>query len=211
MYNFVFVRHGRSLADDENKHEGRYDSPLTNVGEKQAGLTAQKFKKLGYEFDTIIASPLKRTSRTAEIINKEYAVDIIKQPLWMEVDNGLLAGKLKNEETDKMFPVPKNGFGVYDRRANGTGESRAQLYSRAILAVEDLVSRPEGNYLVVAHGCILNIALQFIFGAKPTSSWEGDLWFSFGDNGFIELCYGKEKNTWGLKRFDSGIDSSTII
>lgn len=204
------MRHGRSLADDENKHEGRYDSPLTSVGEKQASLTADKFVTLGYKFEKIIASHLIRAYRTAEIINERYNVDIIKQPQWMEVDNGLLAGKPISKETDDMFPVPKNGFGVYDRRANGTGESRAQLYSRAILAVEDLVNRPEGNYLVVAHGCILNIALQFIFGAKPTSSWEGDLWFAFGDNGFIELCYDKEKNTWGLKRFDSGIDSRMI-
>jgi broad specificity phosphatase PhoE len=29
MNNLYLLRHGRSLAEDENKFEGRYDSPLT--------------------------------------------------------------------------------------------------------------------------------------------------------------------------------------
>jgi len=31
----TFMRHGRSRADDENVHEGRYDSPLTEIGRAQ--------------------------------------------------------------------------------------------------------------------------------------------------------------------------------
>ena len=34
--DIIFLRHGRSKADDERKHEGRYDSPLTEVGKEQA-------------------------------------------------------------------------------------------------------------------------------------------------------------------------------
>ena len=44
-YKYVFLRHGRSLADDEYKHEGRYDSPLTDIGKQQAETTAQKLKR----------------------------------------------------------------------------------------------------------------------------------------------------------------------
>ena len=206
MYKIVLMRHGRSLADDENKFEGRYDSPLTEIGEKQAGLTAEKFIELNYSFDKIFTSTLIRASRSAEIINRIYNVDIIKEPLWMERDGGLITGRLKNEETYKMFPVPENGFSLYDRRALGTSESSLQLYARAILAVENLINYPEGNYLVVAHGGILNTALRSIFGIKPTSDWEGNIGFAFGDNGFIELHYDKKRNTWKLLRFDSGID-----
>ena len=40
-YKFIFLRHGRSLADDEGKHEGLYDSPLTEIG-VLAGLTFEE-------------------------------------------------------------------------------------------------------------------------------------------------------------------------
>ncbi len=40
MYDLFLLRHGRSLADDENKFEGRYDSPLTEIGKWAFGLQA---------------------------------------------------------------------------------------------------------------------------------------------------------------------------
>ena len=39
--HLTLLRHGRSRADDENVHEGRYDSPLTAVGRAQAVALAE--------------------------------------------------------------------------------------------------------------------------------------------------------------------------
>lgn len=36
----TLLHHGRSLADDERKVEGSYDSPLTDIGRKQARALA---------------------------------------------------------------------------------------------------------------------------------------------------------------------------
>lgn len=38
--NLTLLRHGRSRADDEDVHEGRYNSPLTDVGRAQAQALA---------------------------------------------------------------------------------------------------------------------------------------------------------------------------
>lgn len=38
--HLTVLRHGRSRADDENVHEGAYDSPLTPAGEAQAAALA---------------------------------------------------------------------------------------------------------------------------------------------------------------------------
>ncbi|WP_412027616.1 phosphoglycerate mutase family protein [Deinococcus yunweiensis] len=37
----TILRHGRSRADDENVHEGRYDSPLNAEGQAQARALAR--------------------------------------------------------------------------------------------------------------------------------------------------------------------------
>lgn len=55
------LRHGRSLADDERKIEGRHDSPLTKTGRRQAeGLpieTAMRdFETTDFLNSTIIAT-----------------------------------------------------------------------------------------------------------------------------------------------------------
>jgi broad specificity phosphatase PhoE len=37
VLELTLLRHGRSRADDEQVHDGRYDSPLTALGIEQAG------------------------------------------------------------------------------------------------------------------------------------------------------------------------------
>ena len=69
LYKIIFVRHGRSRADDEGVHEGRYDSPLTEVGRNQAQQRALYFLQKGFVFDRIITSPLQRAAECARIRN----------------------------------------------------------------------------------------------------------------------------------------------
>jgi 2,3-bisphosphoglycerate-dependent phosphoglycerate mutase len=54
--HITFLRHGRSRADDEEVHEGRYDSPLTNVGRSQVQARVQEFLSRGFHFDKIFSS-----------------------------------------------------------------------------------------------------------------------------------------------------------
>ncbi len=68
------MRHGRSRADDEMVHEGRYDSPLTNVGKAQVHSRAEEWKRGGVTFDLIIASPLVRAAESAQIVGEVLGV-----------------------------------------------------------------------------------------------------------------------------------------
>ncbi|HSO12621.1 MAG TPA: phosphoglycerate mutase family protein [Anaerolineales bacterium] len=45
------MRHGRSRADDEGVHEGRYDSPLTEIGRSQVERLGILWKDQGIRFD----------------------------------------------------------------------------------------------------------------------------------------------------------------
>jgi len=80
-------------------------------------------------------------------------------PDWMERDNGLLAGLRPDQVEERQLRPP---FIHPYQRIGETGESQWELYLRAGRAVQGLLHRPPGRYLVVSHGGILNHALYAI-------------------------------------------------
>lgn len=201
--HIVLLRHGRSLADDEQKFEGRYDSPLTDVGRRQARERAQFWKDGGMKFDRIIAGPLARARETAQIIGDTLRVPVTEDQDWMEMDNGDLAG-LTREEGRTRYPMPAF-IGPFDRIVE-TGESAFQLHSRAMRAVERLMQNADGSYLVVSHGGIPNAAVRAILGIPMPVNRSG-VSFGFRDLGFIDLCYDPTAHRWSIVRFEPGMQA----
>ncbi len=196
----TLLRHGRSLADDEGVHEGRYDSPLTERGRQQLSQRAIGWQREGKFFDLIIGSPLQRARTSAEIV-----ASIIPAPLelldeWMEMDNGPLA-KMSFEEAERLYPTPafRNPYEPFCV----SGESGWQLHIRSAQAVEALIRRGAGRYLVVSHGMILNAAMRMIMGISPAVNQSGTF-FSFGDAGFATFRYKAHKHQWLLQEFEQG-------
>lgn len=196
----TFLRHGRSRADDEEVHEGRYDSPLTDVGRAQAQARAQEFLSHNFRFDNIITSPLQRAHETARIIGQLLKVPVETDPDWMEMDNGPLAG-LPRDVAAEQYPRPsfRNPYEPFC----GTGESDWELYCRGARAVEKIIRRGAGNYLVVAHGGILNSAMRTIVGAQPSANQQG-VAFGLGDTGYARLVYYPSEHLWYFLEFNAG-------
>jgi 2,3-bisphosphoglycerate-dependent phosphoglycerate mutase len=202
MYNIVLIRHGRSRADDEKRCEGRYDSPLTEVGKGQAIKTATALKSLGFQFDTILSSPLLRALETAEIINREYEVTVVTESLLLEHDNGIIAGMLKTELEEK-YPLPPfdSPFRYYPQR---TGENAIMEHARAGLALNSIIDRGPGSYLVVSHGGILNAIVRNILGIPPIVNGSGIV-LNFCDNTYMQLTYFEERHLWRLEKMVSAL------
>jgi 2,3-bisphosphoglycerate-dependent phosphoglycerate mutase len=196
----TFLRHGRSRADDEEVHEGRYDSPLTDVGRNQVQARAQEFLSRDFHFDKIISSTLQRAHETATILGQSLSVPVETDPDWMEMDNGPLAG-LPRDVAAVQYPKP--AFRNPYEPCCGTGESSWELYCRAARAVEKIIRRGAGNYLVVAHGGILNDALRTIVGAPPSVNQQGIV-FGFGDTGYARLVYDPHQHLWRFLEFNRG-------
>jgi len=193
----IFLRHARSRADDEKVHEGRYDSPLTDVGRAQVRARAQEFVERQFQFDRIIASTLQRAHETAKIIGQALNTPVETDPDWMELDNGPLAGMPREKALEK-YPVP--GFHNPYEPLCGTGESDWEIYCRSARAVEKIIRRGAGSYLVVAHGGILNSALRTIVGAQPFVNRQGAA-FAFGDTGYARFTYYPSEHIWVLREF----------
>ena len=196
----TLVRHGRSRADDEGVHEGRYDSPLTEVGCAEAEKAGNELLARGLGCKAIIASPLQRAQSTARILARCLGLPVETDLDWIEMDNGPLAG-LTFEEAELRYPKPafRN---PYDKHA-GSGESAWALYARAARAMEKLIQRGPGHYMVVAHGGILNAALRTVLGLVPTGNNQG-VDFRFGDLGYVRLTYIPEEHRWLIREFQPG-------
>jgi broad specificity phosphatase PhoE len=143
-------------------------------------------------FVCVISSPLLRARQTADIIAKALDSSIEPDENWMERNNGLLAG-LRQDEVDQRGLRP--AFIHLYEPVGQTGESQWELFLRAGRAVQGLVSRPPGRYLVVSHGGILNMAMYAILGMTPQANLSGPR-FRFRNTSFAVLEYDPTRHSW---------------
>ena len=199
----TLMRHGRSRADDEMVHEGRYDSPLTDIGRAQVRACADQWKQSGITFDLIVASTLVRASESARIVGEVLDIPIEYDPDWMERDNGPLAG-LPFDVAKERYTKPEldNPFQPHVP-STGEGESGWDLLGRGARALQSVVRRGRPSTLVVAHGGILNAAMNCILGVSPHSSV---VRFAFGDACFVRTSYDPDRDLWIIREMSAQSD-----
>lgn len=71
MHKIVFMRHGQSVWNHENRFTGWTDVDLTERGRKEASTAGRILKEAGFEFDLAYTSVLKRAIRTLWIALEE--------------------------------------------------------------------------------------------------------------------------------------------
>jgi 2,3-bisphosphoglycerate-dependent phosphoglycerate mutase len=192
IFYFTILRHGESQGNYEGRHQGQADFPLTDLGRQQTRALITRWKTEQKDFDLVISSPLARARETAEIISTEMDFPIELDPLWMERNNGLLAG-LSPEEVRETLPQPDF---IHPYQAIGqTGESQWELYLRAGKAVQSLINRPPGSYLIVSHGGLLNMFFYAVLGIAPQPNFHGPR-FRFNNTAFATLHYNPLSHRW---------------
>ena len=162
----TLVRHGQSTWNEEGRIQGSSDlSVLTAKGEAQAETTRQML--LGKHFDVGFRSPLKRASRTAEVIWDVRTSELVD--LWelREIDlysfQGLLKGEGKERfgeayATWKSDPVNFEIDGHFPVR---------ELWNRGD-ACWDSVLRADGkDVLVVAHNAVIQSMIGNALDLSP--------------------------------------------
>jgi 2,3-bisphosphoglycerate-dependent phosphoglycerate mutase len=98
----LFVRHGESVDDIEDRYGGWADFNLTEKGLKQASECAEKFSSLDEKFEVVLTSPLKRAFQVAEIIAKKLDIEVeVFEYLKERNLNGVLTGLTRIEAKEK--------------------------------------------------------------------------------------------------------------
>jgi 2,3-bisphosphoglycerate-dependent phosphoglycerate mutase len=192
IYHITLLRHGESQGNFEGRHQGQADFPLTERGREQSQALLQRWKDESKGFDLVISSPLIRARETAEIIAGGLDIPILFDPLWMERDNGLMAGLSEDEVRDTL---PQPPFVHPYQPIGETGESQWELYLRAGKAVQSLFTHPAGRYLIVSHGGILNMFFYAILGISPQPNFHGPR-FRFNNSAFATLQYQPSSHRW---------------
>jgi len=193
-YTIVFLRHGESVGNVEDRFQGQADFPLTEKGRSQAEALAERWLGEQMGFDLCISSPLARAAQTAEIIATRLGLPLEFDPVWKELHNGYLAGLSPEEAADRH---PRPDFIHPYLHIGETGESRWEVYLRAGRGVQSLLDRSPGRYLVVAHAGILNMALYAILGIPVQADTSGPT-FRFLNAAYAMLTYTAEEHRWRL-------------
>lgn len=103
-YKIVFVRHGESEWNKENRFTGWVDVALSEQGKAEGVDAGKKLKEAGYNFDICFTSILKRAIMTwnliADVIDHHF-IPVIKNWRLNERHYGSLQG-LNKSETAKL-------------------------------------------------------------------------------------------------------------
>ena len=170
MYSITFLRHGESVGNADGYFQGQSDFPLNQKGINQVHSLVERWKEEKIDIDLIIASPLSWARQTAEMIAASFQVPLEMDEVWMERDNGYLAG-LTHEEGRRKYPQPEFS-NIYQSFAV-TGEGDWELFLRAGRGLQTLLKKEPGNYLVVSHGGLLNLVMYSILGISPQGNYSG--------------------------------------
>ena len=162
----VFVRHAESEGNAEGRLQGHADFPLSDDGRAQAATLFDRFKREGLEPTHVYSSPLKRTAETAQIVARDWPVEISYSDDLKEHDIGVFSG-LTWEEATAAHPEMARALDETSEWGVVAGaESFADQRSRAERVVSGLVGAHGNDDVVVVftHGGIILQLLSVVLG-----------------------------------------------
>lgn len=168
MNNIILVQHCQSEHHINNMSGGWTDTPLTELGKKQAEIIGEKLKGfLDNNNFALYSSDLLRASQTAELIGTQLGLDVIQEKGLREIDTGVAAGKTKDWARVNRNPRSNDGFDL-DYREFQDGESWREFYSRVCNCM-DRISELEKNenLLIVTHGGTLGYIIAWWMKFEP--------------------------------------------
>lgn len=140
------VRHGQTLFNYFHKMQGYSDSPLTEIGIKQAKIARDYFKNNNITFDNAYSSTSERASDTLEIIT-DNKISYTRLKEIKEINFGILEGQ-------DEYLVP---WHIRDKKdaffKDCYGESEEEFESRIVNAIENIMTKENhNNVIIVSHG-----------------------------------------------------------
>jgi probable phosphoglycerate mutase len=157
------LRHGQTEHTPERRFSGRNDLPLSRTGRAEAEAAAARVAELGIE--VVVASPLRRTHETAEIVAASLGLPVTFDEDLVELDFGALEG-LSGEEARTAYPLAVRRFLSDVTVAAPRGESIADVSTRVARARRRILSEHAGRVvLVVSHVTPIKLLLAAGLGA----------------------------------------------
>lgn len=161
MKKLYLLRHGQTEFNVKKLVQGRCDSPLTDLGRKQAGMAAAWLKGHDVVPDKVVSSPLGRAMDTAQLV----ATELLGPDAAVEPCEGIIE---RCYGTFEEGPHDALSTGVWDPGEDLIpfgGEGSQALQERMVDTLTNLMGA-EGieTLLAVSHG---SASRQFIKATAP--------------------------------------------
>ena len=187
MSNIILIQHCQSEHHINNMSGGWTDTPLTDLGRKQAKLIGDKLKEEIVDNNeyAFYSSDLLRAAQTAEIIGNQINLKIIKNKGIREINTGVAAGKTKDWARENRIPRKNSGFDL-DYQEFKDGETWRQFYSRVCSCMDRIYEIEKGkDLLIVTHGGTLGYITAWWMKFEPEMI--GNAYFSSSVGGITVL------------------------
>lgn len=159
------MRHGQTDWNAKGKVQGWQDTPLNPTGIEQARNAAEKLKDEGIE--TIYASDLKRTKKTADIISGTLDLPVHYTKRLREMYFGKAEG-VKKSDLEAKFSYTYQAFNDincpdrYDI-SYPNGETIGEVQQRFMKFFTKLLEDRRQKVLIVTHGMLIRIFMESCF------------------------------------------------
>ncbi|QYK67247.1 histidine phosphatase family protein [Paenibacillus sp. S02] len=169
MTRIYIARHGETEGILANRMESRLDSPLTDVGLKQASALENRLEDI--PFTKIYSSPSQRAARTASIIKGNRSIDITLDDHLYELDIAGWDGRTR-DDVAQADPILFEQFTNHPELFHpAQGENFQDLQKRVITFVTSIqVKHVEETILIVSHSGVIKMILDFV-ESKPLSEY----------------------------------------
>ena len=161
MKRLYLLRHGQTEFNVKKLVQGRCDSPLTDLGRKQAGIAAAWLKGHDVVPDKVVSSPLGRAMDTAQLV----ATELLGPDAAVEPCEGIIERCYGAFEEGPHDALPTDVWDPGEDLVPFGGEGSRALQERMVDTLTNLMGS-EGieTLLAVSHG---SASRQFIKAAAP--------------------------------------------
>jgi len=161
MKRLYLLRHGQTEFNVKKLVQGRCDSPLTDLGRKQAGMAAAWLKGHDVVPDKVVSSPLGRAMDTASLV----ATELLGPDAAVEPCEGIIERSYGTFEEGPHDVLPTDVWDPGEDLVPFGGEGSHALQERMVGTLTNLMGA-EGieTLLAVSHG---SASRQFIKAAAP--------------------------------------------
>jgi 2,3-bisphosphoglycerate-dependent phosphoglycerate mutase len=163
LTELLFIRHGETDWNRQQRFQGHIDVPLNDTGRAQADRLARRLAAEPH--DALFTSDLQRAQQTAAPLAAAWQMTALASAGLREQNFGLLEG-LDAPTIQAQHPVLWQGWLQHsaDFAAPG-GESQRQFHTRVLAAVAELAAAHAGRRIVVVtHGGVLDMLWRSVHG-----------------------------------------------
>lgn len=166
LTELIFIRHGVTDWNREQRFQGGTDISLNAEGRDQARMTAERLRAL--PLVAVYCSDLSRARQTAEPIAQALGLGVSVEPALRERGFGSFEG-LTHEELKREHPQAYARWQQRDLsyQMPGGGESLAELRGRVLAQMQVLARRHPGQTVAaVTHGGVLDAVYRISAGLE---------------------------------------------